>query len=259
MKNFLKMFVLMISLISVQWVSGQTVTMNPTTANICAGSGTIATFTAVPTGGVAINYAWSNGITGIDYIDVSPAINTTYTVTVTFIGGTTATATGSVTVLPSPVPTISTSGSTNICAGNSVTLTSSLPNCQWYLNGSQIPGATMVNYPASVAGAYRVYATVGTCSGMSTTTTVVVNPLPVASFTPNILLDECNDAITPFSADLVGPNYSYQWHQSIDGTPGSFFPMPGEIGPTLISDPGDFFYSVTITNLLTTCTSSWLP
>lgn len=262
MKKLLAIFVLMICMIySVQMVHGQSVTINPATASICAGSGTMQTLTAIPVppvGGYVVDFAWSNGTIGDDYIEVSPATTTTYTVTVTFNGAVTRTASATVTVLPAPTVTISTSGSTNICTGGSVTLTASASTSyQWYKDGTAIAGATSINYPASASGNYRVYGTVGTCSAMSAPVTVTVNPLPVASFTPNVILDECPDAITPFTADLIGPNYTYQWYQSLDGTPGSFYPMQGQTAATLIPEIGDFHYSVTITNTITGCTSSW--
>lgn len=258
MKKILAIFVLMICMIySVQVVHGQSVTINPATASICAGSGTIVTLQANATGGSFPTYSWSTGPTS-QSINPSPSVTTTYTVTVTFMGGSTATASATITVLPAPTVTISTSGSTNICTGGSVTLTASASTSyQWYKDGTAIAGATSINYPASASGNYRVYGTVGTCSAMSAPVTVTVNPLPVASFTPNVILDECPDAITPFTANLIGPNYTYQWYQSLDGTPGSFYPMQGQTAATLIPEIGDFHYSVTITNTITGCTSSW--
>lgn len=262
MKKFVSIVVLLISMISVQLVHGQTVTIDPPTATICQGSGTIVTLTAQTTGTV-LTYAWSNGVTGIDYIDVSPATTTTYTVTVTFLSSPAATATATVTVNPAPTPTISASGSTTICQGTSVTLTSSIvdTSCEWYFNGVVIPGSLgMTSYPASQAGSYRVYVTVGGCSGMSAPTIVTVNPLPNASFTPNIFLDECGDAVTPFVADLTGPQYTYQWYQRVTGI-GTYMAIDGEVSPTLtLSGPmfiGDYEYSLEVTDITTGCSSSW--
>lgn len=252
-------------MLSTQLANGQTVTINPATATICAGSGTSVTLTAQTTGTV-LTYTWSNGETDIDYINVSPQNNTTYTVTVTFLGNTTSTATADVTVLSTPTPTINASGSTTICQGTNVILTSSIsdPSCEWYLNGVVIPGSLgITSYPASQNGSYRVYVTVGGCSGMSAPTIITVNPLPNASFTPNIILDECGSAITPFTADLTGPQYTYQWYQRPTGI-GTYTTIPGATGPTLDFDTptasyyvGDYEYSVQITDTNTMCTSTW--
>lgn len=257
--------VLLISMFASQLVMAQTVTIVSSAPSICQGSGTQVTLTAQTTGTV-LTYAWSDGTTGIDFIEVSPAATTNYTVTVTFLSSPAATATATVTVLPTPTPTISASGSTTICQGTSVTLTSSIsnPTCEWYFNGVVIPGSLgMTSYPASQAGSYRVYVTVGSCSGMSAPTTVTVNPLPNASFTPNVFLDECGSAITPFTADLTGPQYTYQWYQRPTGI-GTYTAIPGATGPTLNFDTpttsyyvGDYEYSVQVTDIITTCTSTW--
>jgi len=255
------MFVLMISLISVQWVSGQTVTMNPTTASICAGSGTIVTFTAVPTGG-AINYAWSNGITGIDYIDVSPLINTTYTVTVTFIGGVTATATGSVTVLPSPVPTISTSGPTTFCAGGNTILNSSITgtvtNYQWKLNGGTISGATNATYAATISGNYTLEVSNSNCSVTSTTTVVTVKPLPIVTVTPlaNDTVTICNGSSTTLATN-TGTGYTYQWQSSSTIHPGTWTNVPSNGSSDIYIATIQQWYRVQVSLNGCTVNSNW--
>ncbi len=79
-------------------------------------------------------------------------------------------------------PTVSNNGSTTFCVGSSVTLTaSSATGNQWYLNGSSISGATGQNYLATASGDYSVNTVAGTCtSGISSATTVTVNPNPSA-------------------------------------------------------------------------------
>ncbi len=57
------------------------------------------------------------------------------------------------TVLPSTIPSVSASGTTNLCAGQSSSFTASIigggsnPQLQWYLNGSAIVGATNTTLP----------------------------------------------------------------------------------------------------------------
>src|SRR5213075_1335624 len=86
-----------------------------------------------------------------------------------------------VTVNPIPAaPTINAGGSTTICAGSNVVLTSSsATGNHWLLNGNAIGGATNQQYTATAAGAYTVTATVNGCtSAASVATTVTVTPLP---------------------------------------------------------------------------------
>ena len=81
-------------------------------------------------------------------------------------------------------PTISASGSTTICAGSNVTLTSTATSGnQWNKDGVAISGATSQTYAATTSGVYTV--TVTNCgSSTSTGTTVTVaSPITVAAIT----------------------------------------------------------------------------
>ncbi len=229
MKKIMYLLVLMIITISAQLVTAQTVTIatNPNPADICAGSGTIVSLTANPTGGIVMGYSWSNG-GNTQTINVSPLATTPYTVTVTFLGGFTATASQTVTVLLSPTPTITAGGSLNICIGNSVTLTSSAAaSYQWYLNGTIILGATLQTYSASTSGSYQVFVTVGTCTGMSLASVVTANPLPTATVTPLGPLTTCWGTPITLTA-AVGVGYNYQWQMS----PNGLVPWTNIIGET---------------------------
>ncbi|MBK8625803.1 MAG: gliding motility-associated C-terminal domain-containing protein [Saprospiraceae bacterium] len=77
------------------------------------------------------SFIWSNGATTPD-ITISPSITTTYVVTATQSNGCTSTASRTITV--HPAPTVSYSGSTAICPGQSTTLTGT----------SDITGSTFV-------------------------------------------------------------------------------------------------------------------
>lgn len=145
--------------------------------NLCLGSSA----TLVANG--ASTYSWSpstglNTTTGATVI-ASPTTTTTYTVTGT-IG--TCTRTMSVTIAVNAVPaapTISASGSTTLCQGASVTLTSSTGSNQWYRDGNSLPGSTNTTYVASEGGSYTVRTTVNGCqSNASAATAVTVNAIP---------------------------------------------------------------------------------
>ncbi len=145
-----------------------TVTVNPkptvviTGDGVICGAGTTTTITA--TGG--ISYAWSNGTT--------TAANTVatagyYTVTVTNSFG--CTATSSLEVYYSPIPTVTVTGANTICAGASATLTTTTTNTtftQWS------NGATTANITVSPTATTTYTVTVTGPKGCPVTTSVTV-------------------------------------------------------------------------------------
>ena len=145
--------------------------------SLCAGSSVNLTSSTGST------YLWSNGAT-TQTIAASVAGN--YTVQVTNASGCSSTsAVSSVQVNTLPTPSVTTIGSTTICQGSTVTLTTSNGpglSYQWINNGTNIPGATAASFVANTAGNYTVQVTnAAGCSGTSTASNVVVNALPVAS------------------------------------------------------------------------------
>ncbi|WP_430403139.1 FG-GAP-like repeat-containing protein [Fluviicola sp.] len=147
---------------------------NPAPPSITAGGatticqGSFVTLTSSYTSG----NTWSSG-------GVSQSINATvsgnYTVTYTNVNGCTSTSSPMiVTVIPvSSIPNISASGSTTICDGSSVTLTSSDPNSTWST------GATTQSIIITTSGSYSVVGNQTGCPSQSSAPVVVnVNPAP---------------------------------------------------------------------------------
>jgi PKD repeat protein len=98
-----------------------TASINPNNMTICTGAS--VSLNVIASGGVApYVYNWSNG--GVSSTTTAtPTSNTVYIVTVTDANGCTATATVTITV--NPLPTITISGTTQICFGTTTTLTAS--------------------------------------------------------------------------------------------------------------------------------------
>ncbi len=156
-----------------------TVTVSPLPATPTATAGGPTTFCAggsvVLTSSATNNNVWSTGET-----TQSITVTTSGSYSVQRINGAGCLSTPSnvinVTVNPLPgAPTITPGGSTAICAGNSVTLTSS-PGSSYLWS----TGATTASINVSTAGSYTVQITDGNgcTSPVSSATTVTVTPLP---------------------------------------------------------------------------------
>lgn len=150
----------------------------------------------------ATAYEWSNAGETTQTITVSVSGN--YTVTITDANGCESTSSPiTVDVSNAPVPTIQTSGSTTLCAGESVTLTASTSDSYLWSTG----GETTQSIVVTTAGTYHVTTTnADACDGVgqSADIIVVVNPQPTASGSATItgnLVDFSNtstDATTYF-------------------------------------------------------------
>ncbi|MBC7398652.1 MAG: hypothetical protein H7289_01810, partial [Mucilaginibacter sp.] len=156
-----------------------------------------------------ITWTGPNGFTSNDanpfITNVTAANAGVYTATLTNItgGGCFVTATTTVEVT-STIPTITASGSTNLCTGGSVTLTSSSGSTYHWSNG-----ATTKSITVNTAGNYTVTVTnTGGCSGVSAATAVTVNPLPVASITADGPTTFCPSGSVTLT---TSPAASYLW------------------------------------------------
>lgn len=182
----------------------------PTTPNITASGSAVfceggqVTLTSSYTNG----NSWSEGST-----TESITVNTSgvFTVTYTDPSGCSATSTPfTVVVNPSPsIPTITASGSTTFCEGETVLLTSSQG-----MGNEWSDGTTGQNNPVTSAGSYTVTYTDGNgCSATSDATVVTVNPLPNVDGGPDQSICEGTQTTLTGSGAL-----SYTWDNGvIDG------------------------------------------
>jgi hypothetical protein len=147
--------------------STPTITANGSTS-FCAGKSVVLTSSS------ATGNLWSNGSNAQS---ITVAASGTYTVAVTKLGCTSQRSSETiVTVSPSLAkPTITASGSTTLCTGGSVTLTSSSQTGNLWSNGETTPSITI-----NRAGTYSVTSTneEGCKSSPSLAKTVIVNTVP---------------------------------------------------------------------------------
>ena len=148
------------------------------TVVICAGLN--ATFTA--NSGYNYAYQWlRNGLAlaGATNQTYAASSNGTYSVRVTQGGFCSITSGGSIlSVTNNPIPAITPSSATTICAGQNVLFTSNnfgVVALQWQKNSIDIVGATNQNYTATTAGSYKVKQSANGCTKSSPATSVVVN------------------------------------------------------------------------------------
>lgn len=178
------------------------------TTYICIGS-TSTLSNAIPGG------LWSSSNPSVATINANTGLVTSISGGVTTItyknecGGISTTTVSTPTL---PTPTITTPvGGTNVCPGNTVTL--SAPSgfglsYQWYKDGVEIPGATSSNYTATVSGTYTLARTSIPCSSPQSspvTVTIADNVKPTVICPPNqtINLDASCKATLPDYRSLL--------------------------------------------------------
>jgi len=157
-------------------------TINTTgTTTFCYGGSVLLTSSASSDNQWLLNNAPVNGATGNSYTATAAG---SYSVRLADAkNNTSANATAvvvTVNVLPT-IPVITAGGSTTICAGNSVVLSSSANSGnQWLLGGSPINGATSQTYSATANGNYSLrVSNANNCTSTAATATIVtVNALP---------------------------------------------------------------------------------
>jgi hypothetical protein len=125
------------------------------------------------------NLLWSNGST-LQTISVNTSV--TYSCQITSNGCTSLPSnTIQVNVIPNPISTLTPSGPTTFCQGNSVVLNAPISagnTYQWFNNGIAIPGAVTNFYNATTTGNYSVFVTNNSCSSSSSPIGVISNPIP---------------------------------------------------------------------------------
>ncbi|MBK8874086.1 MAG: T9SS type A sorting domain-containing protein [Bacteroidetes bacterium] len=133
--------------------------------------------------GAGLNYQWkkySNDISGATGATYAATGAGTYKVRVTDANGCSKTSNNiAVTVLPSPTASITATGSTTFCAGDSVKLAAASGagnTYQWRKGSSVINGATGLNYYAKTTGNYKV--TVTATNGCTKNSNVIAVNVP---------------------------------------------------------------------------------
>jgi gliding motility-associated-like protein len=197
-------------------------------AEVCLGSAAAFTDQSIATGSSVAQWAWDFG-DGNTSTQQNPshtyAAAGTYTVTlrvVSAVGCQTVNNTATHTVVVNPLPTVSFNSSAAACQNSIVTLTSTsvanagtITTYAWTINGTPTGGNNAsISFTPTTAGAHTVVLSVTTDKGCTaqTTTSVTVNPKPVANFAlPNVCLPAGTANFSSTSTIASGSITGYAW------------------------------------------------
>ncbi len=214
-----------------------TVLVNPipvaSTSNTTICFGDVATLNAsanLPNG----TYLWSTNET-TNSIQVSPGTTTTYSVTYTLNNCTSPSANAIVTVNPIPVVTLS---NATICDGDNVTLTATpnLTGGSYTWGALNTPGGASQTLSPSVDTTLTVIYTLLNCPSLTASGTVTVNPLPIVTFSSNIVEGCAPLGVTFTATDQTNASYNWSTSNALTGTGSSttiVFPTGGTYDVTL--------------------------
>lgn len=214
-----------------------TVLVNPipvaSTSNTTICFGDVATLNAsanLPNG----TYLWST-TEMTSSIQVSPATTTTYSVAYTLNNCTSPSVNAIVTVNPIPVVTLS---SATICDGDNVTLTSTpnLTGGSYTWGPLNVVGGASQTLSPSVDTTLTVIYTLLNCPSLPASGTVTVNPLPIVTFSSNIVEGCAPLSVTFTATDQTNATYNWSTSNALTGTGSSttiVFPTGGTYDVTL--------------------------
>ncbi len=209
-------------------------------ATICAGqSGALIASANLPNG----QFLWANGTTN-DTLTLSPNNTTTASVTYTLNGCTSVAVTATLTV--NPVPTITMNNQT-ICAGDQVAMQAvANPAGVYYWGPNAVQGIATNTFTPAQDSTITVFNILNGCSSDTIQATVTVLPLPISTFSANIL-QGCVPLSVDFSADVLN-NTSYSWQTSNQ--------LSASGAQTTLDFQINGSFSVTLTATLNGCSSS---
>ena len=211
-------------------------TLTPTTSNICAGASTTLSASGANT------YTWSPtaAITTGSLVTVGPLATTIYTVTGS-INSCTAIATTTVNVIANP--TLNIVANTTLCAGTGANLTVSGASTYTWSPATGLSASTGSVVTASPAATqvYTINGTLNTCTAVASTTVTVI-PRPVLVMGPDATI--CSGSSATISASGAA---TYSWSPSTG--------LSATTGGTVTASPGSST-GYTVTGTTSGCSST---
>ncbi|MBL7925058.1 MAG: T9SS type A sorting domain-containing protein, partial [Bacteroidia bacterium] len=197
----------------------QVTATGPTT--YCSGTN-LCTLSTPTTPG--LSYQWikgSNPIAGATnavYVPTSTSSSNYKVIVTNSLGCSKTSSATAITVNKNPTATVTSSGPTTFCSGaNACTLTANAGaglSYQWFKGSNPLANATGISYvPTSSSNSYKVRVTnANGCTKTSSSTAIVVNPLPTATITPQGPTTFCAGDSVILQASS-GAGLTYQWLQ----------------------------------------------
>lgn len=188
----------------------------PVTSNqtICNGqTAELIATTALPGG----SFVWSTTQIN-DTIQVSPSSTTTYTVAYNLNGCFSPLVNSIVTVYP--VPTLGVINNSTICAGDNTTITA-IPNLlggTFYWGTPGVVGAASQTVSPLNDSTITVYYTLNGCTSPVATSSITVNPLPIATFNASITQGCAPLSVTLTADDASNNTYTWSTSNALTGT-----------------------------------------
>jgi gliding motility-associated-like protein len=215
--------------------------------SICPGGASTMTATALAATPPVL-YNWSGGLPNLPVNTVTPPANITYTLNIIDANGCTAGPLFFPIAIAGPV-SLTAGGASPICAGGGTTLNATASGGDGQFTYNWLPGnltGASVTVTPPVTTTYTVTATDGCGQTATQSITIVVQQLPVVSFTADTTRG-CTPLPVNFSIDTTGfGNASFMWDFDDNGTtstavnPGHTFMSAGchNISLTVTVPPG---------------------
>jgi gliding motility-associated-like protein len=206
---------------------------------ICTGQTAELIATASLSGGT---FTWSNSVQN-DTLLVNPTTTTNYSVQYNLNGCVSPPVNAIVTV--NPVPTVGVNNST-ICFGNNTTITA-IPNLlggTFYWGSQGIVGVSSQTLTPMNDTTLSVYYVLNGCSSSVATSSITVNPLPIATFSASVTQGCSPLSVTLTASDASNNSYNWSTSNSLTAT--------GSQTSLLFQMNGGF--DVTLTTTLNGCT-----
>jgi gliding motility-associated-like protein len=219
-----------------------------TNYTICNGqSATILPSINLPGG----TYLWSNG-SSLDSLVTSPTSNSNYSLVYSLNGCASPSTSSTVTV--NPVPTLGINNST-ICYGNNTTVTAvpNLPGGAFYWGTPGVAGVASQTVAPSNDTTIIVYYVLNGCLSPTATSSITVNPLPIATFSANVTQGCVPLMVNFIPDDLTNTDYSWVTSSSLSSnsvSPNMNFQNSGDFDVTLTTSLNGCIVAQTLTNYI---------
>jgi hypothetical protein len=222
--------------------AAKSLSVSASASSFCAGLSSIVT----ATGSSAVSYTWIPGNLSGATQTLSPGITTSYSIYALSSPSSACNYYGKITLTVSPLPSLSvTSTNSNLCAGQTATLTASgASTCTWNPGG---PGTTIPVTP-SVTSTYTVIGTDLGCDN-SNIISIIVNPNPTIT-----AVSSSNTLCIGETASLTasGAN-TYTWNPGGSGITISISPSVNTTYTVSGKDGNGCLDTVSITQIVSNC------